>query len=116
MGDEFYLLAGRQLPSTRHYGEYPQIEDGVGMVRRFLNVVEDALLESPPIPAHMRRGTLATGRLFGGPLTAAAAKIDAALGSELTVLPVMNRYFGEEITVAGLLSGGCFLAERDRIV
>ncbi|MEP6944548.1 MAG: DUF512 domain-containing protein [Acidobacteriota bacterium] len=37
MGDEIYLKAGAEIPSRRHYGNYPQIEDGVGMIRSFLN-------------------------------------------------------------------------------
>ena len=37
LGDEIYLRAGRPIPATSHYGEYPQIEDGVGMVRSFVN-------------------------------------------------------------------------------
>jgi putative radical SAM enzyme (TIGR03279 family) len=113
LGDEFYLLAGRPLPSTRHYGEYPQIEDGVGMVRRFARNIDRALGEAGPLPDRLRRGTLATGRLFAGPLAGAVERINARLGSSLAVAPVTNTYFGEEITVAGLISGRCLLAARE---
>ncbi len=40
LGDEIYIKAGHEIPSKRHYGKYPQIEDGVGMVRSFTNVFE----------------------------------------------------------------------------
>jgi putative radical SAM enzyme (TIGR03279 family) len=116
LGDEFYLLAGRPLPSARHYGEYPQIEDGVGMVRRFQRGLERALVDAAPLPGHLRHGTLATGRLFAGPLEQAARLVNARLDSSLCAIGVTNTYFGEEITVAGLVSGRCFLAARDRIV
>jgi putative radical SAM enzyme (TIGR03279 family) len=43
LGDEIYLKAGMEIPSRRHYGNYPQIEDGVGMIRSFLNSFEKAL-------------------------------------------------------------------------
>ena len=43
MGDEIYLKAGERIPSKRHYGNYPQIEDGVGMIRSFLNTFEKLL-------------------------------------------------------------------------
>jgi putative radical SAM enzyme (TIGR03279 family) len=43
LGDEIYLKGGVEIPSRRHYGNYPQIEDGVGMVRSFLNVFQKAL-------------------------------------------------------------------------
>lgn len=116
LGDEFYLRAGRPLPSARHYGEYPQIEDGVGMIRGFRTAVARALPEAGPVPDDMRRGTLATGRLFHGTLAAAVAEANDALGTSWTATAVTNRYFGEEITVAGLLTGGDYLAARDQIV
>src|SRR5262249_37566627 len=43
LGDEIYIKAGMEIPSQRHYGNYPQIEDGVGMVRSFLNAFEKVL-------------------------------------------------------------------------
>ncbi|HUR97377.1 MAG TPA: DUF512 domain-containing protein [Pyrinomonadaceae bacterium] len=43
LGDEIYIKAGVEIPSRRHYGNYPQIEDGVGMVRSFLTEVEKLL-------------------------------------------------------------------------
>lgn len=50
LGDEIYLKAGADIPSRRHYGNYPQIEDGVGMVRSFVNAFEK-LLSVPPAAA-----------------------------------------------------------------
>ena len=47
LGDEIYLKAGVEIPSRRHYGNYPQIEDGVGMVRSFVNAFEKFLSEPP---------------------------------------------------------------------
>ncbi|NOT46892.1 MAG: DUF512 domain-containing protein [Acidobacteria bacterium] len=46
LGDEIYLKAGMEVPSRRHYGNYPQIEDGVGMVRTFMNAFEKVLKNS----------------------------------------------------------------------
>lgn len=45
LGDEIFLKAGMEIPSRRHYGNYPQIEDGVGMIRSFLNSFENLLKE-----------------------------------------------------------------------
>jgi putative radical SAM enzyme (TIGR03279 family) len=45
LGDEIYIKAGAEIPSRRHYGNYPQIEDGVGMVRSFLNAFEKLLID-----------------------------------------------------------------------
>ena len=51
LGDEIYMKAGVEIPSRRHYGNYPQIEDGVGMVRSFLNAFERMLRSEPPASA-----------------------------------------------------------------
>ena len=115
LGDEFYIRSGRPLPSARHYGEYPQIEDGVGMVRRFIRHLDAALEAGVRIPDRLRHGTLATGLLFHPTLEGAVACLNARCGGALATLPVTNRYFGEEITVAGLLTGRCFEAVRSRI-
>ena len=47
LADEFYLRAGRQVPGRAHYGDYPQIEDGVGMVRRFILEAKRTLKRDP---------------------------------------------------------------------
>lgn len=49
LGDEIYIKAGVEIPSRRHYGNYPQIEDGVGMVRSFVNSFEKFLSEPPAV-------------------------------------------------------------------
>ena len=51
LGDEIYIKAGAEIPSRRHYGNYPQIEDGVGMVRSFTNAFERLLKSVPPASA-----------------------------------------------------------------
>ncbi|MBK7392776.1 MAG: DUF512 domain-containing protein [Chloracidobacterium sp.] len=49
LGDEIYIKAGAEIPSRRHYGNYPQIEDGVGMVRSFTNAFEKILSVPPAV-------------------------------------------------------------------
>ncbi len=105
--DEFYLAAGRALPPPSYYGEYPQLENGVGLMTSLRAEFEDALqgLEEPPRAP--RRVTLATG-------TAAASFLRSLL-DELRgtchnlkgqVVPVPNDFLGHTITVAGLVTGG----------
>ena len=55
LGDEIYLKAGVEIPSRRHYGNYPQIEDGVGMVRSFVNAFDRFLSEPPAVPGVLSR-------------------------------------------------------------
>ena len=62
LGDEIYIKAGAEIPSRRHYGSYPQIEDGVGMVRSFLNAF-DAMMKSRQVESQ-RKEAMALARQF----------------------------------------------------
>jgi len=70
LGDEIYIKAGHDIPSRRHYGNYPQIEDGVGMVRSFVNAFEKALVrtgtDGDRIPANVRTHAAAIVPKNGG--------------------------------------------------
>jgi len=64
LGDEIYLKAGVEIPSRRHYGNYPQIEDGVGMVRSFLSAFDGVLNRTGAVsaPAALAGGTITNVR------------------------------------------------------
>jgi putative radical SAM enzyme (TIGR03279 family) len=120
LGDEIYLRAGRDVPGRRHYGDYPQIEDGVGMVRSFRE--EFARLLRRVEKRRPRRvgaarlcGTILTGTLFAPVLEELIGQLNERVGTRLRVVAVENKYFGSEIVVAGLLTGECVLAVRPRI-
>lgn len=55
LGDEIYLKAGMEIPSRRHYGNYPQIEDGVGMIRSFMNSFEKVLKQAEDFQTQRRK-------------------------------------------------------------
>ncbi|HEX8183142.1 MAG TPA: DUF512 domain-containing protein [Blastocatellia bacterium] len=119
LADEFYLRAGLRLPARAHYGDYPQIEDGVGMVRRF--IIESkktlrrdlsAMVGTKPGVIH---GTIATGELFYPVLASFINQLNERWQTRLKVVALINRFFGEEITVAGLVAGGDLLAARESI-
>lgn len=103
--DEFYLLAGEELPSEEEYEGFPMLENGVGMIRDFLS---EAL---PPLPAALpapRRVVLGTGLLFAETLDKAVEPLRAIEGLSLEVRALENQTFGKVTTVAGLLTGRCF--------
>jgi putative radical SAM enzyme (TIGR03279 family) len=133
LGDEFYIRAGRKIPPKSHYrivrghaaedDEYPQIEDGVGMVRQFF----DAHAKRVKQLELMRRrgeftdeqakkiyGTLATGLIFYPMLKEAVEELNRKFSTRLHVVAVENIFFGEGITVAGLLSGVDYLNSREK--
>jgi putative radical SAM enzyme (TIGR03279 family) len=118
LGDEFYLRAGVGVPSRRHYGDYPQIEDGVGMVRSFreeFQKLRRRLERRPPQNPARLHATILTGKLFAPELETLVSSLNANFGTRLKVLAVENTYFGTDIVVAGLVTGRDVLAVRDRI-
>lgn len=101
-GDEFYLKAGLPLPPGEHYEGFPQIENGVGMISSFREEFYDGLegWEAP-------EGTelsIATG-MAAAPLFEEFSRKLEERGVVCRIYPIENRFFGERITVAGLITG-----------
>ena len=119
LGDEIYLRAERPVPDRAHYGDYPQIEDGIGMVRTFENNFSSLLRKldrHQPVVSATMFGTILTGTLFAPPLRRQIDRMNRRLGTRLSVVAVENDYFGGDVSVAGLLTGGDFLAARPNMV
>ncbi len=103
--DEWYLLAGRKLPEEEQYDGYLQLENGVGMLRLLLDEVDEALESLGPDDRKEQR-TIATGRLAAPYIQKCVEKIQRKFpGVQVEIIPVENRFFGETITVSGLLTG-----------
>jgi len=118
LGDEIYLKAGRQIPGQSHYGDYPQIEDGIGMVRAFhqeFAKLEKRLAQRGTKRITKRPGTIFTGTLFAPVLEKLIEKLNARFSTQLFVRAVVNDYFGGDVSVAGLVTGRDLKACRDRI-
>ena len=118
LGDEIYLRAGHSIPGRNHYGNYPQIEDGIGMVRAFESEFAKLLKRierQPSAPSQAGRSTILTGTMFAPILEELIGKLNAQGGTEIQVVGVENNYFGGDVSVAGLLTGGDLVAARARI-
>jgi NifB/MoaA-like Fe-S oxidoreductase len=106
--DEFYIVAGREIPPAGEYDGFPQMENGVGIVRSFL---EDFRRESGSFPKRLpsrRRLTLVTAELASGFLREIILPRLAQVGNlEVKLVVAPNVLFGPSVTVAGLLSGKC---------
>ncbi len=128
--DEWYLVAGRTPPSKRSYEGHALQENGLGMVRDFLDEwkrvrrTELAARENGrwmtngARPSVIRSATLVTATLFAPLLRRAAAELTADTGLIIDVVAVENARLGSGITVAGLLSGEDVIAalrSRDRL-
>ena len=112
--DEYYLIAERQLPSNEFYGSFDQIENGVGLIADFISNLDYSLdeLETQSLKG---RVALVTGKSFAPVLEKEKTKIEAKLGLNLSVLPVSNAFFGESVTVAGLVVGNDILTQATNI-
>lgn len=103
--DEWYLLAGRELPEAERYDGYLQLENGVGMLRLLEREVLE-VLEGPELKADPGSVTIATGCLAAPWIKKLAEKIMKVYdGLNIEVIAVRNDFFGEKITVSGLLTG-----------
>ena len=104
LSDEFYVLSGNEIPKAEFYGEFDQIEDGVGMIRLFRDSISKDLNK---LKIEGKGSfTLITGTLAFNEISKAAKAIEAKNNNvKVNVHKVINYFFGETITVAGLLTG-----------
>lgn len=104
LADEFYLLAGRPVPAARNYDGFPQLENGIGLVRRLLDDWARTRRRLPRLGP--RSITLACGTLIAPLLRRLADELVAARPDlQIQVVPVPNSTFGPTVTVSGLLTG-----------
>ena len=102
--DEMLLIAGREIPPEDAYEGYPQIENGVGLVRKTEEALKAAADENK-LPAVKRSIVIPCGTSIA-PVMEKWMEKYAPEGVNVTVLPVKNTFFGETVTVTGLLTGG----------
>ena len=105
LSDEFYLNAGGSVPTTRQYEGFPQLEDGVGLVRQFLDDHVRVKRRLPEAIATKRTATLVTGELAAQMLTDFADTLNSVENLSVNVASVHNDFFEGNISVAGLLTG-----------
>ena len=101
--DEMYLIAGGDFPEDSYYDEGSLTENGVGALNRFVRDFEKGLPDAPAIPGRILR--IVTGRSMERLFRDRAPRLAQATGSEVRVLGVVNDFYGESVTVAGLLGG-----------
>lgn len=111
LSDEFYILANRDIPSDEEYEGYPQIENGVGLVRNFSEEINEEL-EKLGISDLEKEVTLVTGTLAKDFMVEIKDRVLKKFPNmKLNVRPIENDFFGRSITVAGLVTGGDILKQ-----
>lgn len=106
--DEFYLIAGEELPADSEYEDYAQIDNGVGLCRQLITEFDDAYQE---IPEKFKKGgkarkriAIATG-VSAQPILKEMMESHPITGVDVRVIAIRNQFFGESVTVAGLVTG-----------
>ena len=104
-GDEWYILAGEEIPEEERYDGYLQLENGVGMLRLLENEFEEAY-EKADGDDRDRELSIATGFLAYPYIQKMASRIEEKyFNTQIHVYPIRNDFFGELITVSGLITG-----------
>ena len=104
--DEWYINANRQLPEAERYDGYLQIANGVGTMRSMIDEFEEELDNFKEFKENEERVTVVCGELPYAYIKMMADKLmNDHPHKEINVIPVKNRFFGESITVTGLLTG-----------
>ena len=117
LADEFYLLAGRELPPAEYYDGFPQLDNGIGLARNFMEEFAAAVAEADDskaaLAAHKQqdnrdnRAKLRLAVVSGtsiSPLMAELAESISGAGEQVTMVPVPNHHFGTTVNVSGLLT------------
>ena len=110
--DEFFLLSGREFPPDDYYGEYTQYENGVGMARSFIDSAAEHLASDTKDLAGLTAAAL-TGELGSRVIGPVVEMINEKRGCDISVVKVVNSFFGESVTASGLVCG-CDILEALR--
>jgi len=105
LADEFYLLADEPFPSFQHYGDFPQFENGVGMVVTFMRKFDRIKKRLPEKINQKKKVGIITSTLSDKFLKPALSSLRNIQNLQIKIIPVKNNLFGDTVTVTGLLSG-----------
>jgi NifB/MoaA-like Fe-S oxidoreductase len=106
LADEWFLIAGLDLPIASDYQDYPQIGNGVGSIRQFIQQFETAFAKLQPQPVNPQRKLIwVVGNAVEKAFEPIADQLNQIPGLEVKMVALSSRYWGQNITVTGLLTG-----------
>ncbi len=106
LADEWYLIAGRELPPSEYYEDYPQLGNGVGSIRRFLDEFAEEIADwevteiSPP-----HKCTWVVGNAVELAFQPIVKQLNEVPGLSVNLVALASQYWGQQMTVTGLLTG-----------
>ena len=106
LADEFYLQANMELPAAERYQEFPQIENGVGMARNFIDCFEEQSSRLPHRISQEKTLTFVTGELASSIIQLHIIhRLNQIRNLSVSLCTIKNNFFGNSVTVTGLLTG-----------
>lgn len=104
VADEFYIQGEREFPSAAHYAGFPQIENGIGLSRLFIDEAMEVFKKTRRVK-NRSKVALVTATLFKKTLAEISKEASAVTGLTIDVIAVKNYFFGGGVNVTGLLTG-----------
>ncbi len=105
LSDEWFIMAGEPIPESEYYDEFPQFDNGIGLVRDFLDRLKDAKEDFPTRLNNRKEITLVTGVMAEGVLNEQLLPaLEMIENLKVKLLVTKNSFLGESVTTAGLLS------------
>ncbi len=105
LADEWFLIAGQSIPPASHYENYAQIDNGVGSIRLFLEQFQKAAVALPSHVQAPRRYIWVVGNTVAQAFQPIVERLNQVQGLDITMAALASQYWGQTITVTGLLTG-----------
>lgn len=111
LADEFYVKAEREIPEFKDYDDFPQLGDGIGMLAYFKKNFDSYLKRFKPRKVN-KVVSIASGKIVYNFMRARMDKLEKKFeGLKINLYPIENTFFGPEITVTGLITGGDLITQ-----
>jgi putative radical SAM enzyme (TIGR03279 family) len=104
LADEWYLIAQQELPSSASYEDYPQLGNGVGSIRRFIDDFTAKISECRP-PTQAVTYTWVVGNAVAQAFEPIVDRLNQFAGLQVNLVPIASDYWGQTMTVTGLITG-----------
>ena len=111
LADEFYVKAEREIPEFKDYDDFPQLGDGIGMLAYFKKNFDSYLKRFKPKKVN-KVVSIASGKIVYNFMRARMDELEKKFeGLKINLYPIENTFFGPEITVTGLITGGDLITQ-----
>jgi putative radical SAM enzyme (TIGR03279 family) len=114
LADEWFLIAGEDLPSEAEYGDYPQIDNGVGSIRLFVKQFTEIADKLLPAKIQERKYTWVVGNAVERAFQPILQRLNSVDGLSVNMQALSSDYWGQDISVTGLLTGHDLLLKLQR--